>query len=158
MVLDWMFTLGLLLAVVLLVGFASGGVYHWVKARGQGEGAPNRQDASGKRLASSAEAPSREFFKRLSLETGEEMRARVYSIAEYENQLGGDPSPLGFGDFVGALKAYRWLDDEWYDYSPQKAADVLELAPEDYEVDEEHKALLLKRLPSGTPTPVRDML
>ena len=86
------------------------------------------------------------------------MKARLYYITEYENQLGGDQSTPGSGDFVGALKAYRWLDSEWYDYSPDRAADVLELAPEDYEVDEEHKALLLKRLPHGTPTPVRDVL
>ncbi len=39
--------------------------------------------------------------------------------------------------FVAAIKAYRRLDDEWYDYSPDKAAEVLELMPEDYEVDGE---------------------
>lgn len=156
--LDWMFTLELLLMVVLLVGFASGAIYLWVKGRGQGEGAPKREDAPGKRASAQAGTASREFFKRLSLETGEEMRARLYPIAEYESQLGGEPSALGSGDFVAALKAYRCLDDEWYDYSPEKAADVLELEPEDYEVDEEHKALLLKRLPPGTPTAVRDVL
>ena len=94
----------------------------------------------------------------MSLETGEETRARLYSIAEYDNQLGGDPSTLGSERFVAALKACRWWDDEWYDYSPEKAADVLNLAREDYQVDEEHKALLLKRLPPGIPVPVRDAL
>ena len=94
----------------------------------------------------------------MSLETGEETRARLYSIAEYDNQLGGDPSTLGSERFVAALKACRWSDDEWYDYSPEKAADVLEPAPNDYEVDEEHKMLLPKRFPPGTPTSVRDVL
>ena len=35
------------------------------------------------------------------------------------------------------------------EHSPRKAADVLELAPEDYDVDEEYSALLLRRLPPG---------
>jgi hypothetical protein len=29
------------------------------------------------------------------------------------------------------------LDERWEDYPPDRAADVLELAPEDYEIDEE---------------------
>jgi hypothetical protein len=40
----------------------------------------------------------------------------------------------------------------------RKTADVLDLVPEDYEVDEEPKLLLLKRLPGGTPTSVRDVV
>ncbi len=35
---------------------------------------------------------------------------------------------------------------------------VLELAPEDYEVDEERSALLLRRLPLGMPMSARDVL
>lgn len=118
--LDWMFTLELLVVVVLLVGFASGAIYLWVTGGGKGKGAANREDALGKRPGLSTEAPSREVFKRLSLETGEEMRARLYSIAEYESQLGGEPIALESGNLVTALKAYRCLDDEWYDYSPQR--------------------------------------
>ena len=56
------------------------------------------------------------------------------------------------------MKAYRQLDDEWYDYSPRKAADVLELASEDYEVDGERSALLLRRLPPGLPESAREAL
>lgn len=59
---------------------------------------------------------------------------------------------------VAALKAYRQLDTEWVEYSPRKAADVLELAPQDYEVDEEYSALLLRRLPPGLPESTRDVL
>ena len=47
---------------------------------------------------------------------------------------------------------------EWFDYSPSKAADVLELASEDYEVDKEHQALLFRRLPHGLPMSARDVL
>jgi hypothetical protein len=50
------------------------------------------------------------------------------------------------------------FEDEWYDYSPRKAADVMELAPEHYEVDEERAALLLRRLPPGMPVAARDVL
>ncbi len=110
--LDLMFTLELLLVVVLLVGLASGAVYLWVTGRKQGEEAPNREEALGTRASLDVDAPSREFFERLSLETGEEMRARLYSIAEYENQFGGDFGNAGTGRFLAALKAYRWLDDE----------------------------------------------
>ena len=35
---------------------------------------------------------------------------------------------------------------------------MLELAPEDYEVDEERSALLLRRLPPGLPTWAREVL
>ena len=41
------------------------------------------------------------------------------------------------------------MDERWEDYPPDRAADVLELAPEDYEIDEERSALLLRRLPPG---------
>ncbi len=78
-------------------------------------------------------------------------------ITSYRDELGGTRAGSDSG-FVAATKAPRCLDDECYDYSPQKAADVLDLAPEDYELDEEHKALLLKRLPPETPTPIRDVL
>ena len=44
------------------------------------------------------------------------------------------------------------MDDRWEDYPPDKASDVLELATEDYEIDEERSALLLRRLPPGLPT------
>jgi hypothetical protein len=50
------------------------------------------------------------------------------------------------------------LDDRWENYPPDKASDVLELATEDYEIDEERSALLLRRLPPGRPTAARDVL
>jgi hypothetical protein len=101
--------------------------------------------------------PRREFYKSMGLETTEDMKIRLYSIDEYRNELSGTHAGPD-GRFVAATKAYRQLDDEWYDYSPRKAADVLELAPEDYVVDGECLALLLKRLPPGLPTSARDVL
>jgi len=50
------------------------------------------------------------------------------------------------------------LDEEWYDYDPDKAAAVLELGPGDYELDRERRALLLRRLPPSMPTSARDAL
>ena len=91
------------------------------------------------------------------LETTEDMNNSLYSIEEYWEELSGTHAGPD-SRFVAATKAYRQLDDEWYDYSPRKAADVLELAPEDYVVDGECLALLLKRLPPGLPTSARDVL
>jgi hypothetical protein len=40
------------------------------------------------------------------------------------------------------------LDERWEDYPPDRAADVLELAPEDYEIDEERSALTTQEAPA----------
>ena len=85
------------------------------------------------------------------------MKIRLYSIEQYRDELGG--AATGDGGFIAALKAYRLLeDDEWHDYAPDEAAEGLELAPEDYDVDEERSALLLRRLPPGMPIEARDLL
>jgi hypothetical protein len=94
----------------------------------------------------------------MGLETSEDMKLRLYSSAEYESELGGESYALSASGFLAALKAYRMLDGEWYDYSPQKAAGVLELSNGDYEVDRQRRALLLRRLPPGLPTSARDTL
>ena len=69
--------------------------------------------------------------------------------------------------YVGALKAYRrviaaprvdMLEDEWLECSPRKAAVLLRLTPGEYAVNEEHTAILLRRLPHGFPTCARDCL
>ena len=64
----------------------------------------------------------------------------------------------GAGRLVGAIKAYRPVGDEWYDFPPDRAADVLDLAPEEYEIDRELGVLLLKKLPRGLPPEARDIL
>ena len=172
MSLDTMFTFLLLLLVVVVAVAVGGAIYITVANRrtrretgrrvgtadipvgpgpDEGEGSPvggvERRDRE----------PRREFYKSMGLETTEDMKIRVYSVGEYRDELGGTRAGTD-GGFVAALKAYRQLDDDWVEYSPRKAADVLELAPRDYEVDEEHQALLLRKLPPGLPVAARDVL
>lgn len=80
---------------------------------------------------------------------------RLYSLDEYGKELGGDARS---GRHVAVLKAYRPVDDEWFDYPPDRVARVLDLAHEDYEVDAQHGALPLKRPPRGLPNSARDVL
>ncbi len=104
-----------------------------------------------------AAPPHREYYKSGVLEGGGDMMMRLYSIERYRDELGG--TATRDGGFIAALKAYRLLeDDEWHDYAPNEAAEVLELAPEDYEVDAERSALLLRRLPPGMSYEARDVL
>ena len=102
--------------------------------------------------------PHREFYKRMSLENDEDMKMHLYSLDEYAGDLGGDVGAFGAGRFIGAMKAYRPVGDEWYDFPPDRAADVLDLAPEEYEVDRERGVLLLRRLPRALPSEARDVL
>ncbi len=102
--------------------------------------------------------PRREFYKRISLENDEDMKMRLYSLDEYRGELGGDVEDSGARRFVGAIKAYRPVGNEWYDFPPDRAADILDLAPEDYEVDRERGVLLLRKLPRGLPPEARDVL
>jgi len=117
-------------------------------------GTAAEEPTSGSAERTAPRQPRRESYKIMGSETTEEMKVRVYSVEEYRDELGGASE----GCFVAALKAYRQLDDEWIDYSPRKAADVLELAPEDYQVNEEHRALLVRRLPPGMPVSARNGL
>jgi hypothetical protein len=164
---DTLFTFGLLFAAVVVAVAVGGAVYLTVRNRrirretGREVGTADptvvrARDEPAESCTKRAAPPRREFYKSMGLETDEDMKVRLYSLEQYQDELGG--SVAREGDFVGALKAYRWFEDEWYDYSPRKAADVMELAPEDYEVDEERAALLLRRLPPGMPVAARDVL
>jgi len=102
--------------------------------------------------------PRREFYERLELEKSTEIKFRLYSRDQYQSELGGDAGALERKGFVGALKAYRWLDGEWLDYPPEKAEVLLRLESGTYEIDEEHRALLFRRLPPGFPISARDAL
>jgi hypothetical protein len=102
--------------------------------------------------------PRRVFYERIGLERGVEMKMCLYSLNDCESELELDSSALRRDGFVAALKAYLMLEDEWLDASPRKAADLLRLAPREHEVDEEHKAILLRRLPHGFPSCARDCL
>jgi hypothetical protein len=95
--------------------------------------------------------PRREFYKRIGLQRGVEMKMCLYSLNDYESELKGDGDAFGRDGYVAALKGYMMLEDEWLECSPRKAAGLLGLAPGEYGVDEEHKAILLRRLPHGFP-------
>ena len=100
--------------------------------------------------------PRREFYERIGLPRGVEMRMRLYSLNDYESELKGDGDAFGRDGYVFALKGYMMLEDEWLECSPRKAAGLLGLAPGEYGVDEEHEAILLRRLPHGFPACARD--
>ncbi len=165
------FTFELLLVTVVVVGAVAAALYLTVTNRrkrretgrevgsadaptGLGPGGPNAE-ATERRVP---REPRREFYKRMSLENDEDMKMRLYSVDEYRGELGGDVEASGAGRLVGAIKAYRPVGDEWYDFPPDRAADVLDLAPEEYEIDRELGVLLLKKLPRGLPPEARDIL
>jgi hypothetical protein len=100
--------------------------------------------------------PRRDFYQSIGLQRGVEMKMRLYSLNDYESELKGDGGAFGRDGYVAALKGYMMLEDEWLDCSPRKAAGLLGLAPGEYGVDEENKAILLRRLPHGFPACARD--
>ena len=172
MSLNAILTLELLLTVAVIVIIGAGAIYLSLHNR-RGQRETSRRFGTGNVPAGTARdeptdgvverptprrTPRREFYKSMGLETSEDMKLRLYSSAEYESELGGESDALSASGFLAALKAYRMLDEEWYDYSPQKAAGVLELSHGDYEVDRQRQALLLRRLPPGMPTSARDTL
>lgn len=170
--LDTILTLELLLTVAVIVIIVAGAIYlSLYNPRSQREAsrssrigkvsagtARDEQTDGAAERVTSRRTPRREFYKSMGLETSEDMKLRLYSLADYESELGGEKDTLSASGFLAALKAYRMLDEEWYDYSPQKAAGVLELSHGDYEVDRQRQALLLRRLPPGLPTSARDTL
>jgi|SRR5215212_2718373 len=172
MSLDTIFTLELVLAVGVLVIIVAGAIYLSLHER-RGQRQTSRRVSTGNvpagtahgeptdgaaDRATSRRTPRREFYKSMGLETSEDMKLRLYSSAEYESELGGESDALSASGFLAGLKAYRMLDGEWYDYSPRKAAGVLELSHGDYEVDRQRQVLLLRRLPPGLPTSAWDTL
>jgi hypothetical protein len=170
MSLNTMFTLEVVLVVVLVAAAAGGALYLAVSNRRARRetgrevstanipvGTAPEEFAEDTIERATPREPRREFYKSMGLETAEDMKIRLYSIEEYRDELGGTRARPD-SSFVAATKTYRQLDEEWYDYSPRKAAEVLELAPEDYEVDGERSALLLRRLPPGLPPEARDCL
>lgn len=150
-----LFTFEVLIVAVLVVAVVVGGAYAVIAAR-QRDRAPDREEEP-EGATTAAAPPPREYYKSMGLETTEEMKIRLYSLDEYREDIGGDAEASRSGRFVAALKAYRQLDDDWYDYPPNRAADVLELTPEDYEVDDERGVLLLRRFPPGLPVSSRDV-
>ena len=157
-----LFGIELLLVVLLAVGAIIGVVRLTAQNRRgaqDGRGTPaNGARADRAPETSTPRQPTREFYKRTSLENDEDMKMRLYSLDEYRSELGGDPEAHGGGRFVAALKAYQPVGDEWYDLPADRAAPLLDLSPGEYEVDEERGVLLLRKLPRGLPTEARDVI
>ncbi len=181
MSLDTMFTFELVLVALVIGGTVAGAVYiglHNRRIRRQtGRLVGTADIAVGLTLDELArgvtespaprQPPRRVFYERIGLPRGEEMKMRLYSLNDYESELEGDGDALRCDGYVAALKTYRraiaaprvdMLEDEWLECSPRNAASLLRLAPGEYIVDEEHKAILLRRLPHGFPACARDCL
>ncbi|CAN5700433.1 hypothetical protein BH20ACT11_BH20ACT11_08220 [soil metagenome] len=139
--------------VLLALIFAFGAAYI---TRNEGREREEFADQS-RRRASEHQSDGREFYKSLGLGTGEQVKIRLFTLDEYRGDLGGDDSSVGDERFIGALKAYRQFDDDWYETPPEKAASPLDLGEDDYRLDEERKVLLLKKLPPGIPPAARDL-
>lgn len=143
----------LALLVVLAVVFAAGAAYI---TRHEGEEREEYYEEA-RRRASEHRGDGREFYKSLGLGTGEQIKIRLFTLDEYRNELGGDADSAGSERFVGALKAYRQFDGDWYETPPEKAAAPLDLREGEYRLDEECRVLLLKKLPPGIPPSARDL-
>ena len=129
----------LLLVAAVVVVIVAGAIYIAVRNQGSrretgrqegnadvpvGTEGDEPADSSTER-ATPHQPPRREFYKSMGVESSEAMKLRLYSPDEYESELAGDGIALGDGGLVAARKAYRWLDEEWHDYDPEKAAKVL---------------------------------
>lgn len=143
----------LVLLVVLAIIFAAGAAY---VTRFEERDREEFADQARRRY-SGRQGDGREFYKSLGLGTGEQVKIRLFTLDEYRDELGGDAESARKERCKGALKAYRRFEEEWYETPPEKAADPLGLGEDDYSLDEEHGALLLKRLPTGLPTSARDL-
>jgi hypothetical protein len=173
MSLDTLFFFELVLVALLIIGTVAGAVYIGLQdrriRRQTGRLVGTADIAVGLALDDLArgviespaphQPPRREFYERIGLPRGEEMKMRLYSLNDCESELEGDGDALRCDGYVGALKAY-WrviaaprvdmLEDEWLECSPRKVAGLMGLAPEEYGVDEEHKAILLRRIRTGS--------
>ncbi len=151
------FTFELILVVLLILGAIAGALYLASLNRRGGERVDGSEGLSGS-SEQRAQVDPHEFYMRTSLENDEDMKMHLYSVNEYETEFGSNLRSRGSGRFVAALKSYRPVGDEWYDLPPERAARVLNMSPRDYEVDSEHGALLLRKLPHGLPIEARDLL
>ena len=96
------------------------------------------------------------FYKTMSHEGEGEIQVHLYSPEEYKEMLGGDPGIERNDEFVAVLKAYKYLEEDWYEMRPERAAELLEMRGDDYETDEARTALLVRKLPPGTPYAARE--
>lgn len=143
--------LGLLVALAVI--FAVGASY---VTKHESQEREEFQDEA-RRRASGSNPGGREFYKSLGLGTGEQVKVRLYTLDEYRDDLGGGVGNLTDGRFIGAMKTYRKMGDDWYETPPQSSTDALDLRENDYRLDSERNILLLKKLPPGVPPSARDL-
>lgn len=89
------------------------------------------------------------------------MKVRLYSLEDYDRELGGKSEKsetFGAGGFIAALKAYGYYSDHWYEMPCERAISSLGLEAKDCEVDEDCRVLLLRKLPEGLPAKAREKL
>lgn len=87
------------------------------------------------------------------------MKVHLYSLQDYDRELGGKSEKsevLGSSGFIAALKAYGYYSDHWYEMPCERAISSLGLKAKDCEVDEDRGALLLRKLPEGLPVKARE--
>jgi hypothetical protein len=168
--LEMLFSFELLLVALMIIWTVAGAVYITTHDRriqretgrqvGTADIAVGATSQKGTSVVAQGPAPHqpprRDFYERIGLQRGVEMKMRLYSLNDYESELKGDSDVFGRDGYVVALKGYMMLEDQWLDCAPRKVAGLLGLAPEEYGVDEEHGAILLRRLPHGFPACARD--
>jgi len=154
---DSTFLVVALVAVVLVAIVAGAAIYLATEGRRRPAGGDSPV-AEPARISSPNEVRRREYYMRVSLEKEREIRLHLYSLDEYQDDLGGDAADARDRGLRAAIKAYTPMEWDWYDLPPERAARDLGLAPGDYEVDAPRGALLLRRLPRGLPASARDAL
>lgn len=143
--------------MVALVGAAIlGAVYvSRLRERDSPRGSANTGGQAGGEAERRQETPLR-FYKTMSHEAEGEIQIDLYSPEEYQELLGGDKGLEKNSEFVAVLKAYKYLEDDWYELQPERAAELLEMDEGDYEADGVRTALLIRKLPPGTPFAARE--
>lgn len=143
-------------AVVVLAGIVIFGVIYISRTRERGN--PRVSQNTGQAGGEAEQQPTPlKFYKTMSHEAEGQIQVHLYSPEEYRDLLDGDSSGLGKnGEFVAVLKAYKYLEDDWYEVQPERAARLLEMNEADYEMDEVRTALLLRELPPGMPYAARE--
>lgn len=87
-----------------------------------------------------------------------DMRVRLYSLEDYDTELGGKREASRSDGFVAALKAYGYHDDDWHPMSCKQAISSLGLEARECEADNDCGTILLRKLPEGLPDKAGDKL
>ena len=150
-----LFIVEIAVVVVLVCAVIFGAIYI---SRSRERDSPRGSANSGGQAGGEAERQQTplKFYKTMSHEAEGEIQVHLYSPEEYRDMLGGDPGAGKNGEFVAVLKAYKYLENDWYEMRPERSAELLEMQGDDYETDEARTALLVRKLPPGTPYAARE--